>query len=659
MSNIDHRFLLAQLHMDSLAKKLTKRDLRLALQRMPESLDEIYDEAMERIYQQEADDVQLARRALSWITHAFRPLTIPELRYALATASGIELLDEEALPYEDDIVSVCAGLVNVEEESKIIRLVHYTTQEYFERTRSRHFPTAQIEIAKNCLSYLSFIDHDTKTVLEISRENPLVNYASNFWGRHAQGNEELQIRDQFLEFLKRCVPLELLVRIVGSEHEDSQFRYLKHAFNFKKQGSALLVCACYGLRLISYSLLNEMGIEVRKEKGAIEVIHVAACNGNVEMVRHLIDSGADIEAQARSISGSFRPLGGAARYDHEDVVRLLLEKGVNVNEEDDDIDPPLNLACYHNNSSMIQLLLDHGAKIEGKDSQALTPLFRAVAMGNDTVIKTLLDNGANTEARDLMGRTPLILSAHGRDRPVCGLLLEAGSDVKAMDRDGNTAFQTAIAFGNLKGTKIFLDHGVDLKFKNRNGFTAIATCIMYNETDILRLIIENGVKEEDYFQDQWPELQYSIGLGSILTAVYGYKSPLHVHEKKFLEAMKDKGAIDKRGAIGQSPLHWALIAWKNYGQDSWAKKLIAEGACLDATDDGGRTALHYAAADGNVAAVKVLLEAGASTELKDDHGRNVLQTARYSRSPRSDDVIEQLLRAKGEAVNDKLPEDTA
>ena len=44
-------------------------------------------------------------------------------------------LDEENLPEIEDMVSVCAGLVTIDEESNIIRLVHYTTQEYFERTQ--------------------------------------------------------------------------------------------------------------------------------------------------------------------------------------------------------------------------------------------------------------------------------------------------------------------------------------------------------------------------------------------------------------------------------------------------------------------------------------------------------------------------------------------
>lgn len=45
-------------------------------------------------------------------------------------------LDEDNLPEIENTVSVCTGLVTIDEKSNVIYLVHYITQEYFERTRS-------------------------------------------------------------------------------------------------------------------------------------------------------------------------------------------------------------------------------------------------------------------------------------------------------------------------------------------------------------------------------------------------------------------------------------------------------------------------------------------------------------------------------------------
>jgi hypothetical protein len=126
-----------------------------------EAYDHAYKEAMERIEGQIADSQKLAKEVLSWITCAKRPLTTSELQHALAVEVGESKLDEDNLPEVEDMVSVCAGLVTVDEESDIIRLVHYTTQEYSERTWVSWFPNAQRDIATTCVTYLLFNTFET------------------------------------------------------------------------------------------------------------------------------------------------------------------------------------------------------------------------------------------------------------------------------------------------------------------------------------------------------------------------------------------------------------------------------------------------------------------------------------------------------------------
>jgi len=101
---------------------------------------------MERICNQDEDDAQLAKRTLSWISYALRPLTVKEIQHAIAVEPSEKELDEEALPDEELLISVCAGIVTIDQESNIIRLVHYTTQEYFERNRVNIFPDGQTSI---------------------------------------------------------------------------------------------------------------------------------------------------------------------------------------------------------------------------------------------------------------------------------------------------------------------------------------------------------------------------------------------------------------------------------------------------------------------------------------------------------------------------------
>jgi hypothetical protein len=149
--------------------------------------DYAYEEAMNRIPHQE---LEFAKQVLSWITYAKRPLTTSELQCALAVEDGMPELDD--LPRLEDIVSVCVGLVTIDEESDIIRLVHYTTQEYFERTQNCWFPNAETEITTICVTYLSFkaFEHGFCQTEDEFQErlqlNQFFDYAARNWGHHAR-----------------------------------------------------------------------------------------------------------------------------------------------------------------------------------------------------------------------------------------------------------------------------------------------------------------------------------------------------------------------------------------------------------------------------------------------------------------------------------------
>ena len=136
-----HRFLLAQLHLDSFIGKKSPKAIEKALETFRKgteaAYDRAYDDAMARIEGQLDDETALAKQTLSWITCAKVPLSTTELRYAMAVEIDETELDHDNMSEMEDILAVCAGLVTVDEESGIVRLVHYTTQEYFLRTWKR------------------------------------------------------------------------------------------------------------------------------------------------------------------------------------------------------------------------------------------------------------------------------------------------------------------------------------------------------------------------------------------------------------------------------------------------------------------------------------------------------------------------------------------
>ena len=160
--------------------------------KISKTLDRAYMQAMERIEVQAPEHRELASQVLSWITCAKRRLTSSELQHAIAVEVNKRELDRENITDIELIVSVCAGLVIIDEESDIIRLVHYTTQEYFERTWERWFPNAHTDITKTCVTYLSFQKFETgfsptkEDFKKRLQSNVLYDYCARNWGYHAR-----------------------------------------------------------------------------------------------------------------------------------------------------------------------------------------------------------------------------------------------------------------------------------------------------------------------------------------------------------------------------------------------------------------------------------------------------------------------------------------
>ena len=266
---------------------------------------------MDRINGQTADQKELAKQVLSWITCAKRPLTTSELRYALAVEIGKPELDEDNLPDIEDIVSVCAGLVTVDEVSNIIRLVHHTTQEYFVRTQNHWFPDAETDITATCVTYLSFhvfnsgICRTEAEFKERLRLNQLYDYVAHNWGNHARKASTLC--QQVIDFLK-------------SE--------LKTA----AASQALLASEWHPAHL-SYS---------QKVPRQTTGLHLAACFGVYEAANILIKHGQSLDLKG---SCDRTPLSWAAENGHEAVVKLLLEKGAELETQDQYSQTPLSWAA--------------------------------------------------------------------------------------------------------------------------------------------------------------------------------------------------------------------------------------------------------------------------------------------------------------------------
>ncbi|RYP44940.1 hypothetical protein DL768_008646 [Monosporascus sp. mg162] len=323
---------------------------------------------MERIEGQLKDEKELAKQALYWITCAKRPLTTIELQHALAVEVGEPRLDQENLSYIQDMVSVCAGLVTVDEESNIIRLVHYTTQEYLERTQGKWFPNATTEIAIVCATYLSFSAFESGFCLtdeefkERLRSNPLYDYAATNWGHHAR--ETSTPIQEVIDFLE-C---------------DAKVEASSQPLMFKDD---------YGIRRVPRHMTG---------------LHLAAYFGVYEAAK-VLPRGEDVDSNDSELR---TPLSVAAEYGHEAVVKVLLEKGAGIKSRNDLGHTPLSLAARKGHEAVVKVLLEKGADIKSKNKLGQIPLTIAAEYGYEAVIKILLEKGADIKSKVTPAKHPYL-----------------------------------------------------------------------------------------------------------------------------------------------------------------------------------------------------------------------------------------------------------
>ncbi|KAJ5364795.1 uncharacterized protein N7496_010508 [Penicillium cataractarum] len=323
---VDGMFLLPQPHLRSLAGKTSPKSLRTSLKALPtgtDAYDLAYEQAIQRIEGQYKEQKELAMKVISWITCAKRPLTTFELQEALAVEFGMSGIDRDNFSPIDLMVSVCAGLVTVDEASCIIRLVHYTTQEYMEQTQKHRFPEAEADITKVCVIYLSFNVFESGFCqtrdefcdwLELNR---LFDYAAQNWGHHAcmlsiEGDEFI------LEFLQNESKVSACTQAMLASKMDYWNDTETHM-------TGLHVAAYFGLGLSTAALFDRQYSPSSKDVGDRTPLHYAAENGHQEVVKLLLDKGADanVEDNYRNLT----LLHYAVEKGHQGVLKLLLDKG--------------------------------------------------------------------------------------------------------------------------------------------------------------------------------------------------------------------------------------------------------------------------------------------------------------------------------------------
>lgn len=150
-------------------------------------------------------------------------------------------------------------------------------------------------------------------------------------------------------------------------------------------------------------------------------LYLAADNGLVDMVKVLLTvPGIDKDVQYEY---NQTPLHAAARNGHTEVVRLLVDAGADVTTRDENNRTPLHLAAWNGRTDVVTILLAAGAEVDALDGNNTTPLYLATAHSQVAVVKVLLAAHANPNLE-----APLYAAALHGNVDMVRELLASGAD---------------------------------------------------------------------------------------------------------------------------------------------------------------------------------------------------------------------------------------
>ncbi|KAL6693319.1 ankyrin repeat-containing domain protein [Trichoderma pleuroticola] len=616
-------FLLAQLHFDQLMDCITRKAVLNTLKALPtgsNAYDYTYDAAMDRINQQSSSRKQLAIDVLSWITHAMRPLSVAELQHALAVEIEEDEFDEENIPQIEDIVSTSVGLVTIDENSKVIRLVHYTTQEFFERNQEKWLPTAKTYVAEVCSCYLSysvFRDGLREPNPEILEKLGLFKYAVNYWQDHVSLSGFSQ---RHVDFLKKT----------------SNLRVFEHKFSSQKPNYELFT----GIHIAAKSRWNEIVEALLKDITDADAhdefnrtpFYLAASGGHEAVMRTLLNSH-QVDVNVISSESRYTPLICAAQWGHADAVKLLLDTGkVNVGHTCRRQKAALWYAAVGGHVDATRLLLNaRNYDLDMVREIYSSALLGAVIMKQERIVHLLLETGyADVNVQTTKQHSPFswdYIPKHTSAEEkffsmMMGQNLEGFKDTtwkcpsaEMMGKDGykyrpmewslnqsKSPLCLAVEFGHKNLAEIFLSRkevNVDLTSKDLYLSTAFSMAARCGRTDIFRLLLDSG-----------------------------------------------RFDINSKDGFGQTPLMIATLQWHKEIVDLL---LHSNSLAIDLQDELGRTALFYAVAHNRYDIAELLIHTGkANIHIKDAYGYSPLFDAVMRRS---EETVRLLFEALGANID--------
>ncbi|KAG7005696.1 hypothetical protein G7Y79_00018g045030 [Physcia stellaris] len=643
-------FLIADLHMKSLRSITNIRDLREALDRLPEKLDQYYEDAWSRISSQEQHLKQIAHNTISWLCLSRRQLKIDELRHALATRLGDKDFCAESLIAVGDILEICQGLVVVEQHSHIIRLMHSTTREFFFNRHNQFLKNSATYLVQTCLAYLCLdvfdgepchyrdlesVDMHANPGERVSRrsilsfrleEYPLLDYAAENWGFHACDNPGASLL-LIVAFLCSNHKLENAHLVHPQIFHPSNRRHVQNNDGILADLFPVRVAISFGLEQTAcymverfWQFLQQQPIKDHWLKSLLEAVEL----GQLSVVDALLDAGVEPypagELPLTTLDRMFlyeaeRPktaLDKSVFYGHDAIAGLLLQRGSRAS-----ITPrTIQFAVFADNLEILSFYLSE-PKDQNKLVDADVILHLATKLGKLNIVQLSLNHGARIESVVAQeGCTALGLAVTHGHSEIVQYLLDAGADMSIELFDPSEESETTQSIVQRAATcqQVFLNR---LELVNEYTLT-------YSSADMIDGALAHFRERLRGWLVKEPEPLKLLQDSDFLAALREDSE-----SGKIISMLLDRGAdLSVRQEDGESLLHLAIISKPRLNAVlEHLKRLPNPPISVSTRDYNGRTPLHYAAAACNVDSMELLIQFGADISERDNSGATTLHYA--------------------------------
>lgn len=405
-------------------------------------------------------------------------------------------------------------------------------------------------------------------------------------------------------------------------------------------------------------LLKKYGAQL-KSKDSIFLLQRGLVIGDAELVKTLIDLGVNVNTK---FPDGLSALWIAAFTNNRDMIDVLAEGKANMNIKDKNGKTVLMWAVENDKKEVANTLITHGANVNLMDNKKRTALLSAVIADKPRMVHMLVKNNAQIDLKDSEGNSPLLVAASRGNIGLVKLFIEHGAFLNASDLFGNTPLLISLHKNFDDITELLLSKDADLNKANNNGETPLIVAAKKGHIKFVKVFVEKGTaidaadKNGDTAlilakrENRHDVVLYLLNKEALIEKrseqdelmAYAVLNNYHDIAENLIQRQI---SVNRRFPDGLFPLWYAV----RNGNAKMIDMLIAAGADLEAKSKEGETVLLYACAKREEQVAMLILDKGANFNILDKQKSTPLMIA----ASRGFDKVVQFLISKRVDVNAK------